>query len=71
MFYEQLLKLCDKNKIALTAFTVNYLKMSKGNIASWKNGGNPSVDILKKAADYFNVSTDYLLGRTDNPEVNR
>lgn len=25
---------------------------------------------LKFLADYFNVSTDYLLGRTDNPEVN-
>lgn len=22
-------------------------------------------------ADYFNISIDYLLGRTDNPEVNR
>jgi transcriptional regulator with XRE-family HTH domain len=22
-------------------------------------------------ADYFNVSVDYLLGRTDKPEVNR
>ena len=22
-------------------------------------------------ADYFNVSIDYLLGRTDNPKVNR
>ena len=22
-------------------------------------------------ADYFNVSLDYLLGRTNNPEVNR
>ena len=22
-------------------------------------------------ADYFNVSLDYLFGRTDNPEVNR
>ena len=22
-------------------------------------------------ADYFNVSVDYLLGRTDNPKVNR
>ena len=26
---------------------------------------------LKFLADYFGVSTDYLLGRTDNPEVNR
>lgn len=22
-------------------------------------------------ADYFNVSLDYLFGRTDNPEINR
>ena len=27
----------------------------------------PSYPILIKIADYFNVSTDYLLGRTDNP----
>lgn len=29
---------------------------------------------LEKAvilADYFNVSLDYLVGRTDNPEINR
>lgn len=26
---------------------------------------------LKCLADYFGVSADYLLGRTDNPEVNR
>lgn len=25
-------------------------------------------DILKRIADVFNVSTDYLLGRTDKPE---
>ena len=28
----------------------------------------PSTDILKKLADYFNVTTDYLLGRTDQPQ---
>lgn len=28
----------------------------------------PSYPVLIKLADYFNVSTDYLLGRTDNPE---
>lgn len=26
---------------------------------------------LKFLADYYEVSADYLLGRTDNPEVNR
>ena len=31
----------------------------------------PEVRNLIILADYFGVSTDYLLGRTDNPEVNR
>jgi len=27
----------------------------------------PNHEITVKLADYFDVSTDYLLGRTDNP----
>lgn len=27
------------------------------------------TDILIKLADFYNVSTDYLLGRTDNPKM--
>lgn len=29
------------------------------------------TDVLIKLADYYNVSVDYLLGRTDKKEVNR
>ncbi len=28
------------------------------------------TDILIKLADYYKVSTDYILGRTNNPEMN-
>lgn len=28
----------------------------------------PSYDKIEKLADFFEVSTDYLLGRSDNPE---
>lgn len=28
---------------------------------------NPSSEKLREIADYFHISTDYLLGRTDNP----
>lgn len=38
----------------------------------YENGTRqPTTDTLQKLADYFNVSTDYLLGRTDNPEINK
>lgn len=30
-----------------------------------------TAERLVKLADFYNVSIDYLLGRTDNPEVNR
>lgn len=29
----------------------------------------PNSERLQEIADYFNVSTDYLLGRTDNPTI--
>jgi transcriptional regulator with XRE-family HTH domain len=34
-------------------------------------GYYPRVDALAAIADYLDVSVDYLLGRTDIPEVNR
>lgn len=29
----------------------------------------PDPEIIKDIADFFDVSTDYLLGRTDNPDL--
>ena len=29
---------------------------------------DPTSTVLQKLADYFDVSTDYLLGRSNNPE---
>ncbi len=35
-------------------------------IAKWEKGQiEPDCDTIVKVADYFNVSTDYLLGRKD------
>ena len=42
------------------------------SVYGYEKGNNyPEVPGLIALADYFGVSTDYLLGRTDNPEVNR
>ena len=31
----------------------------------------PGIAELIKIADYFNVSVDYLIGRTENPNINK
>lgn len=36
-----------------------------------RRGHVPAADKLGAIADYLDVSVDYLLGRTDKPEVNR
>lgn len=35
--------------------------MSKGSISSWRAGSIPKGETLNKIAEYFNVTTDYLL----------
>lgn len=40
------------------------LGLGRGTIRNWDEK-IPSVDKLGKVADYFNVSTDYLLGKTN------
>ena len=32
---------------------------------------NIPLEHLLYLADYYNVSTDYILGRTDNPQINK
>ncbi|WP_110955437.1 helix-turn-helix domain-containing protein [Anaerosinus massiliensis] len=45
---------------------------SKGSITQFEKGMNlPSVNTLIGLADYFNVSLDYLVGRTDKPKINK
>jgi len=34
------------------------------------NTRKPDFDGLTAIADFFNVSVDYLIGRTDNPNIN-
>ena len=48
------------------------LGMSQNSISRYETGVREAdYETLIAFADYFNVSVDYLLGRTDNPKVNR
>ncbi|WP_425595529.1 helix-turn-helix domain-containing protein [Priestia flexa] len=43
---------------------------SRGQVANYEQGKRePDYETLQKIADFFDVSTDYLLGRTDNPDL--
>lgn len=45
---------------------------SERGIQNYELGNRiPTCEILIALANYFNVSIDYLVGRTDNPEVNK
>ena len=36
-----------------------------------KNEAQPTLPVLIALADYFDVSLDYLVGRSDNPKINK
>ncbi len=48
------------------------LNMNQNSISRYENGEREAdYTTLIRLADYFGVSVDYLLGRTDNPDMNR
>lgn len=49
----------------------NKLCVTKQSISNWENENiMPSIDMLIKMADYFGVTTDYLLGLSENHSLN-
>lgn len=46
------------------------LGVEKSTISMYENNkSRPDDETKSKIADYFNVTTDYLLGRSDNPKL--
>jgi transcriptional regulator with XRE-family HTH domain len=46
----------------------SHLGVKKQTVTDWKRGhSNTFFSIILEIANYFNVSTDYLLGNTDDP----
>lgn len=66
MFYDKYRKLCKSVGKSPSAVAVE-AGISKGTVSTWKNlGRTPQTAQLKKLADYFEVSLDYLLDETDD-----
>ncbi len=50
----------------------NLLKITRQQYSLYESGKRDiPVDLLIKLADFYNVSIDYMLGRTKNKEVNK
>ena len=48
------------------------LNTNQNTISRYENGKRePGINELVQIADYFNISIDYLLERTDNPKINK
>ena len=71
MFYERYISLCDNKKVAPSKVAIE-CGFNKGSVSVWKKkyqegeDVKPSSEILIKLADYFDVSTDFLLGKNNS-----
>lgn len=65
--YEKIKELAENQGISLNKLEEK-LGYSRNTIYNMRKS-TPNSERIAEIADYFNVSTDYLLGRTDNPKL--
>ena len=67
----RLKELRTKHRISQVKLAMD-LNMNQNSISRYENGEREAdYETLIALADYFNVSVDYLLGRTDNPQFTK
>lgn len=65
--FDRIKELAQKQGLSINLLEEK-LGYSRNTIYNLKNS-KPSTERISEIADYFNVSTDYLLGRTDSPRI--
>ena len=64
---ERLKSLRESKKLKQSELAKEF-KVSQSTIAMWETGKrDPDSESIKRVADYFNVSIDYLMGRSEFP----
>ena len=64
VLFSRIRQLCDMKGVSVTRLEAE-LGFSTSTIRKWKSSSVPNSASIVKIAQYFNVSTDYLLGVTD------
>lgn len=60
MFYDVFVSLCVKKGVSKNKALID-CEISRSSAAKWEKGATPRGVTLQKIADYFGVTTDYLL----------
>lgn len=68
MFIDIFMQLCSERGVSANKACIE-IGLARTAVAKWKNGAVPQGQTLEKIADYFNVSTDYLLGKEKSTAV--
>ena len=67
MFYDLYCELCQKNGLTPSGAAMK-IGFNRASVTMWKNTGKaPKQELLMKIADFFGVTTDYLLGNENAP----
>lgn len=67
MFWERFYNLCLEHGTKPNP-VAEQVGISSGLITKWKHGATPNTEALVKIADFFDVSVDYLLGKSTEPD---
>lgn len=67
--FDRVIELCDTYKISPRDLE-QQCGLSRHAIDKWQNG-SAFIESIFKVSDYFDVSIDYLTGKTDNPKSHK
>ena len=68
MFAQRMKELRQKGGCSQTDLAQN-LGVSQSAVANWEGGSRePSHEMTRRIADWFGVTVDYLMGRSDDPK---
>lgn len=65
------IKSTAKEKGVLLKTMLEEVGLGSNTMSHMRHGKMPAADTLARIADFLGCSVDYLLGRSDNPKVNR
>ena len=67
VLYQRIKLLCKKHNITM-AQLAEKVGISESLIRKWGSSTSPSIDKVRRIAEFFDVSVDYLIGTSDIPE---